>query len=198
MAIKRKMDLLTAVEQIVDKAKGTGLSSEFYRKADRYIKYLSERLELTKEQSVMMALFIDNSDDSSISISDFCKYLDCRTTKIIRYMAEIDVLEKRELVRCCRENKRIKYRVPIEVIDAQGRMIPVADNQLTFKVEGAGTFMAAGNADIKDEDPYFDSTHHAWKGRALCVIRSSQKAGNIRLSVSSPTLPTSVLKLSSR
>ena len=118
MAIKRKMDLLTAVEQIVDKAKGTGLSSEFYRKADRYIKYLSERLELTKEQSVMMALFIDNSDDSSISISDFCKYLDCRTTKIIRYMAEIDVLEKRELVRCCRENKRIKYRVPIEVIDA--------------------------------------------------------------------------------
>ena len=112
------MDLLTAVEQIVDKAKGTGLSSEFYRKADRYIKYLSERLELTKEQSVMMALFIDNSDDSSISISDFCKYLDCRTTKIIRYMAEIDVLEKRELVRCCRENKRIKYRVPIEVIDA--------------------------------------------------------------------------------
>ena len=118
MAIKRKMDLLTAVEQIVDKAKGTGLSSEFYRKADRYIKYLSERLELTKEQSVMMALFIDNSDDSSISISDFCKYLDCRTTKIIRYMSEIDVLEKRELVRCCRENKRIKYRVPIEVIDA--------------------------------------------------------------------------------
>ena len=118
MAIKRKMDLLTAVEQIVDKAKGTGLSSEFYRKADRYIKYLSERLELTKEQSVMMALFIDNSDDSSISISDFCKYLDCRTTRIIRYMAEIDVLEKRELVRCCREDKRIQYRVPFEVVDA--------------------------------------------------------------------------------
>ena len=118
MAIKRKMDLLTAVEQIVDKAKGTGLSSEFYRKADRYIKYLSERLELTKEQSVMMALFIDNSDDSSISISDFCKYLDCRTTKIIRYMAEIDVLEKKDLVRCCREHNGIKYRVPIEVVDA--------------------------------------------------------------------------------
>ena len=40
MTTRRKMDLLTAVEQIVDKAKGTGLSSEFYRKADRYIKYL--------------------------------------------------------------------------------------------------------------------------------------------------------------
>ena len=40
MATKKKMDLLTAVEQIVDKAKGSGLSSEFYRKADKYIIYV--------------------------------------------------------------------------------------------------------------------------------------------------------------
>ena len=65
---QKNMDLLSAVEHIVDKAKDSQLSSEFYRKADKYIKYVSERLELTKEQSVMMALFIDNSDDDSISI----------------------------------------------------------------------------------------------------------------------------------
>ena len=41
MATKKKMDLLSAVEQIVDKAKGSGLSSEFYRKADKYITQLS-------------------------------------------------------------------------------------------------------------------------------------------------------------
>lgn len=118
MATSKKMDLLTAVEQIVEKAKGTGLSSEFYRKADKYIKYVSEKMELTKEQSVMMALFIDNSDDTSITISDFSKFLGCRTTKIIRYMAEIDVLEKRELVRCSRDDHRLSYRVPLEVIEA--------------------------------------------------------------------------------
>ena len=33
MAARKKLDLLTAVEQIVEKAKGTGLSSDFYRKA---------------------------------------------------------------------------------------------------------------------------------------------------------------------
>ena len=37
MAARNKLDLLTAVEQIVEKAKGTGLSSDFYRKADKYI-----------------------------------------------------------------------------------------------------------------------------------------------------------------
>lgn len=112
------MDLLSAVEQIVEKAKDSGLNREFYRKADRQIKYVSGKMELTKEQSVMMALFIDNSDDDSISISDFGKFLGCRTTRIIRYMTDIDVLEKRELVRCSRCGHSISYRVPMEVIEA--------------------------------------------------------------------------------
>ena len=33
-------------------------------------------------------------------------------------MNEIDVLDKRELVRCSREDKRMRYRVPMEVIEA--------------------------------------------------------------------------------
>ena len=118
MATTKKMDLLSAIEQIVEKAKDSGLSAEFYRKADKYIKYVSERLELTKEQSVMMALFIDNSDDDSISISQFGKFLGCRTTRIIRYMSDIDVLERREFVRCSRYDHRISYRVPSEVLEA--------------------------------------------------------------------------------
>ncbi len=117
MAIK-KMDLLTAVEQIVEKAKGSQLNADFYRKTDKYIKYMSERLDLTKEQSVMMALFIDNSEDSSISISDFGRFLECRTTKIIRYMNDIDILVKREMVRCCRDRRGKSYRVPIAVVEA--------------------------------------------------------------------------------
>ena len=117
MATKKKMDLLTAVEQIVEKAKGSGLSGEFYRKADKYIKYVSERLDMTKEQSVMMALFIDNSHDDTILISELGKFLECRTTRLIKYMAEIDVLEKREYIRCNR-NRGISYKVPMEVIEA--------------------------------------------------------------------------------
>lgn len=75
-------------------AKDSQLSKDFYRKAGKYIKYLSEALDLTKEQSVMMSLFIDNSEDSSISISQFGTYVGCRTTHIIRYMNDIDLLEK--------------------------------------------------------------------------------------------------------
>ncbi len=122
---KKQMDLLTAIEQIVEKAKDSKLSPEFYRKASRYIKYVSDKLDLTKEQSVMLALFINRSDDSSIRISELSEDVKCSTIHILRYMNDIDILEKRELIRCCRDlngyRKSISYRVPFDVIEAMKR-----------------------------------------------------------------------------
>ena len=60
----------------------------------------------------------------------------------------------------------------IELVDTKGRQVPVADNLLKVTVEGNAALQALGNADIKDEDPYFDNTHKAWKGRALAVVVS--------------------------
>ena len=96
MATSKKMDLLTAVEQIVEKAKESQLGKEFYRKADRYIKYVSEKMELTKEQSVIMALFINRSDDNHILIRDISGDINCPTIRILRYLKDIDELEKKE------------------------------------------------------------------------------------------------------
>ena len=115
---KQELDLLQAVEKIVELAKDSQLSKDFFRKAGKYIKHLSEALDLTKEQSVMMSLFIDNSEDSCISISDFGTFLGCRTTRIIRFMNDIDVLEKRGLIICCRDRIGRSYRVPMKVIEA--------------------------------------------------------------------------------
>lgn len=113
------MDLLTAVEQIVELSKNSHLDVGFYRKAARPIKYLKDRLELTREQCVMMALFIDNSNKSSISIDHFSDHLGCSTTRVLKLMADIDELEQRGLVCCSRDRKEQIYRVPIKVIEVQ-------------------------------------------------------------------------------
>ncbi len=122
---KKQMDLLTAIEQIVEKARDSKLSPEFYRKASRYIKYVSDKLDLTKEQSVMLALFMNRSDDNRIRISELSEDVACSTIHILRYMNDIDVLENREFVRCCRDihgyRKSISYRVPFDVIEAMKR-----------------------------------------------------------------------------
>lgn len=119
---KKQMDLLTAIEQIVEKAKDSKLSPEFYRKASRYIKYVSDKLDLTKEQSVILALFIDRCDDGSIRLSELSEEVKCSTIRILRYMSDIDVLEKREFIRCYRDScgyiKKISYRVPFDVVEA--------------------------------------------------------------------------------
>lgn len=94
MAKRMKMDLLTAVELIVELAKDSQLNKEFYKKANKYIKYMSTKLELTKEQSVMMALFINHSDDNRILIRDISKDMDCSTIRILRYLKDIDELER--------------------------------------------------------------------------------------------------------
>ena len=63
--------------------------------------------------------------------------------------------------------------------------MPIADNKLTVNVDGPLELIALGNADIKDNDPYFDSTHKAWKGRALAVVRNNGNAGAATVTVKS-------------
>ncbi len=87
----------------------------------------------------------------------------------------------------------------VEVVDAHGHVCTTADSELAFSVEGAAAqFLAAGNADVRDTDGYYDRQHHAWRGRALVVLRSTTKTGRARLVVSSPRLPAAVLPFSAR
>lgn len=110
--------MLSVVECIADLAKDSQLSPEFYKKAARPIKYLGTRLNLTKEQSVMMALFIDMCNDPNIQCSDIAEYTGCRNTRIIRYMNDIDELVCRGLVVRSRSHGSLSYSVPLEVVEA--------------------------------------------------------------------------------
>ena len=86
--------------------------------------------------------------------------------------------------------------VSIEIVDKNGNVVPTADNELNVSVIGGGELIALGNADIKDDDPYYDSTHKAWHGRALGVLKNNGRKGNAKITVSSPGLKTSALKIS--
>lgn len=118
LAELKRLNLLTAIEQIVELSEGSNLSEEFYVKARRYVRYVAKKLSLTPVQAVLFSLFVDKSDDSCIRISDFATHLRCRTVRIIRYMSDIDVLEKRKLVICCRQRREKTYRISMPVIEA--------------------------------------------------------------------------------
>ena len=86
--------------------------------------------------------------------------------------------------------------ITIELTDANGTFNPLAANELTASVSGPATLIGFGNADIKDCDRYTDSTHKAWKGRALLVVRSTGKKGKATITLQGKGLKASRVNLS--
>lgn len=118
--------ILEAFEYIVELAEDSNLDEEFFAKASAHIRYVSRKLKLTATQTVLLALFVDRSEDSRIMISEIAKYTGCRTTKILRLVDEIDVLETKHYVRASRSRKSLSYRVPGAVLKALRHNTPYA------------------------------------------------------------------------
>ena len=86
--------------------------------------------------------------------------------------------------------------ISVELTDGNGIANLLADNELSVNISGPATLAAFGNADIKDCDRYIDSTHKAWKGRALLVVRSTGKKGRISVTIQGKDLKPSRITLS--
>jgi beta-galactosidase len=87
--------------------------------------------------------------------------------------------------------------VTVEVLDKDGILVPEAAIPCEATIKGAGTLSAFASADLKDTEPYTSPRVKTWKGRALLVVRSTQKKGAVSVSIKS-TLPTASLTLKSK
>lgn len=86
-----------------------------------------------------------------------------------------------------------------EVVDADGQVVPDAEFPVDFTVSGnAAVLKAAGNAHLNDPDPYYDSSATTWKGRAMAVVKATQRKGSSTLKASSNGLKSASVKLSTK
>ena len=74
--------------------------------------------------------------------------------------------------------------VTVSLTDAEGTLIPQADDQLTFEVTGAGTFEAVCNGDATSLESFKQPTMKLFSGQLVVVVRSAQKVGTLTLKVS--------------
>lgn len=95
------------------------------------------------------------------------------------------------------DNQDLAY-VIVEVVDSEGRVVPDAEIPVDFAVSGNAILKAAGSALLKDPDPYFDSKATTWKGRAMAILKSTDRKGAATLKATSKGLPSATLKLSSK
>ena len=86
----------------------------------------------------------------------------------------------------------------VEVQDAQGRYMPIADNQVKFRVSGQGKVIGVGNGDPADHESDKGSSRKAFSGLCMALVQSSKAAGNLTVEASSPGLTPASVTISAK
>ena len=73
--------------------------------------------------------------------------------------------------------------VTVSLLDKDGNECPLADDELTFEVTGAGTFKAACNGDATSLEPFTHPHMKLFSGKLVVIVQSSTQKGNITLKV---------------
>jgi beta-galactosidase len=85
--------------------------------------------------------------------------------------------------------------VEVDVVDARGRLVPTAENRVTFSVTGAGHVAGVGNGNPSDHDPDKVGFRRAFNGKCMVIVGAGERPGSIRLMATSPGLRPAVLGL---
>jgi beta-galactosidase len=78
--------------------------------------------------------------------------------------------------------------VTLHILDEKGRVVPTADNEVTFEIEGAGSLLGTDNGDPASHEDYKSNRRKAFNGLCLAIVKSNGKAGQIQVRAVSPAL----------
>jgi beta-galactosidase len=88
--------------------------------------------------------------------------------------------------------------ITVEAVDEKGRLQMNANQKVHFLVSGAGTIAAVGNGNGQTQDSYSGDTFNLFNGRALVVLRTARKAGEIKLTANGDGLSSSSIVIDSK
>jgi beta-galactosidase len=71
--------------------------------------------------------------------------------------------------------------VRVEGLDSEGRLVPTANNKVTFKVSGSGRLIGVGNGDPNCQESDKAPSRSLFNGLAQAIIQSDKGAGEIQV-----------------
>jgi beta-galactosidase len=87
--------------------------------------------------------------------------------------------------------------VEVDVVDAEGRIVPTANNLVTFHLSGAGRIAGVGNGDPSCHQPDQAAYRSAFNGKCLVIAGAGETPGVMTLTAASPGLRRAALNLKS-
>ncbi|MGH7950556.1 MAG: beta-galactosidase GalA [Limisphaerales bacterium] len=88
--------------------------------------------------------------------------------------------------------------VTVKIVDSQGRTVPVADNEVTFDVTGAGHLLGLGNGNPTCHESDKGKQRRAFNGLCLAIVESSRTPGAITIQADSPELKSATVTIEAR
>ena len=86
--------------------------------------------------------------------------------------------------------------ISVEVVDHWGDMVPLADNNITFSVSGAGQLVATDNGNPGDFVSFPSPERQAFSGRALAIVRGiAGRPGNVVITATAAGLATATTSI---
>ena len=73
--------------------------------------------------------------------------------------------------------------VTVSLTDADGNLIPDANDQLKFEVKGAGSFKAVCNGDATSLEPFTQPTMRLFSGQLVVIVQAARQQGTATLIV---------------
>jgi beta-galactosidase len=82
------------------------------------------------------------------------------------------------------DNQDIAH-IRVEIVDEEGRMVPTADNLITYKISGNGKLIGLDNGNPSDHEPYNSGKRKVFNGLGLAIIQAGKVPGKVILTASS-------------
>jgi beta-galactosidase len=89
--------------------------------------------------------------------------------------------------------------VLVEAVDEEGNSCPLANDLVTFKLDGPAEIAGIGNGNPLSMEPFQDSEHSLFYGKAMLVIRSIEgESGPVTISATAEGYETAQVELKTR
>jgi beta-galactosidase len=88
--------------------------------------------------------------------------------------------------------------VTVHILDQNGRVVPIADNEIAFEIEGAGSLLATDNGNPASLEDYKSNRRRAFNGLCLAIVKSNGKTGEIQVSAVSPGLQAARVRIGTK
>lgn len=69
--------------------------------------------------------------------------------------------------------------VEADIVDAQGVVVPQANNEIAFSLTGPGVIAGVDNGNAISHEPYKATSRAAFSGKALAIVRSTTSPGTV-------------------